>query len=146
MAGDDLIDGDNLKSNESVGTFRWNDSTKLIEAPEWDKEFAALLPALNSGWEGYVGERFSKTAKPGTNEINVAPHQLDGLSFPMTLVRLIALIRLYKHKQLNFVIMGASGKVEERLFMKTNYYEELTNFYPEMKLQFFFVGPELSPE
>ena len=42
--------------------------------------------------------------------------------------------------------MGASGKVEERLFMKTNYYEELTNFFPEMKLQFFFVGPELSPE
>ena len=64
----------------------------------------------------------------------------------MTLVRLIALIRLYKHKRLNFVIMGASAKVEERIFIKTNYYEELTNFFPEMNLQFFFVGPELSTE
>ena len=40
--------------------------------------------------------------------------------------------------------MGASAKVEERIFIKTNYYEELTNFYPEMELQFYFVGPELS--
>lgn len=48
----------------------------------------------------------------------------------MTLVRLIALIRLYKHTHLNFVIMGASAKVEERIFLKTNYYEEITNFYP----------------
>jgi hypothetical protein len=48
----------------------------------------------------------------------------------MTIVRLIALIRLYKKEELNFVIMGASAKVEERLFIKTNYFEELTNFYP----------------
>lgn len=72
------------------------------------------------------------------------PHQLDGLSFSMTLVRLIALIRMYKHKEVEFVIMGASAKVEERLFCKTNYYEELTNFFPEMTLKFYFTGPELS--
>lgn len=72
------------------------------------------------------------------------PHQLDGLSFSMTLVRLIAWIRLYKHKKLNFVIMGASAKVEERIFVKTNYYEELTNFFPEMTVNLYFVGPELS--
>ena len=76
----------------------------------------------------------------------VQPHQLDGLSFAMTLVRLIALIRMYKHKEVDFVIMGASGKVEERLFVKTNYFEELTNFYPDMKVKFFFTGPELSTE
>ena len=76
----------------------------------------------------------------------VQPHQLDGLSFSMTLVRLIALIRMYKHKEVDFVIMGASAKVEERLFARTNYYEELTNFYPDMKLKFFFTGPELSAE
>lgn len=28
-----MIDQDNLKKNESVGTFRWNDSTKLIDVP-----------------------------------------------------------------------------------------------------------------
>ena len=62
----------------------------------------------------------------------------------MTLVWLIALIRFYKKKHLNIVIMGASGKVEERIFCRTNYYEELTNFYPEMDLTLHFVGPELS--
>lgn len=62
----------------------------------------------------------------------------------MTLVRLIAAVRLYKHKVLNIVIMGGSAKVEERLFIKTNYYEELTNFYPEMKVKLIFVGPEQS--
>ena len=62
----------------------------------------------------------------------------------MTLVWLIALIRFYKKKNLNIVIMGASGKVEERIFRRTNYYEELSNFYPEMDLTLHFVGPELS--
>jgi hypothetical protein len=42
--------------------------------------------------------------------------------------------------------MGGSAKVEERLFIKTNYFEELTNFYPEMTLHFYIVGPELSQE
>ncbi len=28
-----MIDKDNLKSNESVGTFRWNDSIKLLDIP-----------------------------------------------------------------------------------------------------------------
>ena len=64
----------------------------------------------------------------------------------MTIVRLIALVRMYKHKKLNVVIMGGSAKVEERLFLKTNYYEELTNFYPEMNLTLYFVGPEQSQQ
>jgi hypothetical protein len=35
----DLIDQDNLVSTESVGTFRWNDSIKLIDTPPWKKEY-----------------------------------------------------------------------------------------------------------
>ena len=53
-----LIDKDNLKLDESVGTFRWNNSIKLIDVPEWKEEFKDLLPGLNAGWQGYVGERF----------------------------------------------------------------------------------------
>ena len=60
--------------DESVGTFRWNDSLKLIDAPEWKEEFIELLPGLNSGWHGYIGERFQYTATPGANTINVEPH------------------------------------------------------------------------
>lgn len=33
-----MIDQDNLQSNESVGTFRWNDSIVLKPAPEWKIE------------------------------------------------------------------------------------------------------------
>ena len=39
-----MIDQDNLKIDESVGTFRWNDSIKLLDAPEWNDEFKELLP------------------------------------------------------------------------------------------------------
>ena len=91
-----------------------------------------------------MGERFEDTVNKETGELKVEPYTLDGLSFPMTLVWLIAMIRFYAKKKLNLVIMGATGKVEERLFLKTNYYEELTNFYPEMMINIYFVGPELS--
>jgi hypothetical protein len=33
---------------------------------------------------------------------------------------------------------------EERIFATTNYYDELTNFYPNTTFKLFFVGPELS--
>jgi hypothetical protein len=34
---------------------------------------------------------------------------------------------------------------EERLFTSTNYFHELTNFYPNTEFKLHFVGPELSP-
>ena len=138
----DQIDQDNLVASESVGTFRWNDSLKLINVPRWKQEYAQLLPQLNGGWNSYAAERFQENIVD--DHIQIEPHQLDGLSFPMTLVRLIALRLFYKHKKLNIIIMGGSAIVEERLFIKTNYYEELTNFYPEMKLSLYFVGPKQS--
>lgn len=126
-----------------MGTFRWNDSLKLIDAPKWKDEYKELLPALGSGWQAYITTRFESIANE-KDELNIEPHQIDGLSFSMTVVWLIALIRFYKKERLNIVIMGASGKVEERIFVKTNYYEELTNFYPDMNLTLYFVGPELN--
>ena len=35
---------------------------------------------------------------------------------------------------------------EERIFATTNYYEELTNFYPNTSFNFYLVGLELSEE
>lgn len=40
--------------------------------------------------------------------------------------------------------MGGSAKGEERIFCNTNYFEELTNFYPECTFMLYFAGPELS--
>lgn len=42
--------------------------------------------------------------------------------------------------------MGGSAKAEERIFCNTNYFEELTNFYPESSFKLWFTGPELSDE
>ena len=33
-----MIDKDNLKADESVGTFRWNSSVELLPIPPFDPE------------------------------------------------------------------------------------------------------------
>lgn len=53
----EMIDKDNLKGDESVGTFRWNDSIELINVPAWKDKYKAMLPQLNGGWEVYIAER-----------------------------------------------------------------------------------------
>ena len=40
--------------------------------------------------------------------------------------------------------MGGSAKGEERIFCNTNYFEELTNFFPDVTFMVWFAGPELS--
>jgi len=64
----------------------------------------------------------------------------------MTIVFLIMQLRLFLKESLQIIIMGASAKVEERIFVKTNYFEELTNFFPKTLFHLYFVGPELSIE
>ena len=49
----------------------------------------------------------------------------------MTLVNMIMMLRLFLKERITIIIMGATAKVEERLFVKTNYYDELTNFFPK---------------
>jgi len=81
---------------------------------------------------------------------------MDGLSFSMTLVYVILNLRYFLKEELNIIVMGATGKgkllnfkntiAEERIFATTNYYEELTNFYPNTSFNFHLVGLELSEE
>jgi hypothetical protein len=140
---DAMIDQDNLKSDESVGTFRWNDSVELLPIANFLPEHRLIVAEFDKGWQGYVKERFSHTAIDNT--IQIEPHQLDGLSFSMTVANLIKVMKLHQdRKELNIIVMGGSAKAEERLFACTNYFEELTNFYPGIKFKFFFAGPELS--
>lgn len=71
----------------------------------------------------------------------------------MTLVYLILNLRYFLKEKLNIIIMGATAKgnclfnikiAEERLFVATNYFSELINFYPNTKFTLHFVGLELS--
>ena len=64
----------------------------------------------------------------------------------MTLVRIIALKKFFNKKEINIVIMGGSAKGEERIYRQTNYFEELTNFFPGVTFKLHFAGPELSPD
>ena len=79
----------------------------------------------------------------------------------MTLVNLIIKLRLFLKEQLNIVVMGATAKgklwfferdiwivlvAEERIFVHTNYFEELTNFFPTIKFKIHLVGLEMSSE
>jgi hypothetical protein len=115
---------------------------KLKDAPKFDTSMRSILLSMDQGWKGYVETRFEHAAV--NDEINIEPHQLDGLSFSMTLVNLIYKLKMFQNKQINIVVMGGSAKGEERLFCTTNYFEELTNFYPQINFKIYFAGPELS--
>ena len=48
-------------------------------------------------------------------EIVVQPHQVDGLSFSMTLVYLILNLRYFLKESIKVVVMGATGKGKPQL-------------------------------
>jgi hypothetical protein len=66
------IDRDNLKADESVGTFRWNNDLTLINAPSWNPKMRSILLGLSKGWNAYFEPRFEETSV--NNEIKVEPH------------------------------------------------------------------------
>jgi len=51
---ENLIDKDNLKDEESVGTFRWNNSTALINTPPFENSMRQILLKLKDGWKTYA--------------------------------------------------------------------------------------------
>ena len=53
----------------------------------------SILLNLNIGWKAYVESRFEPIAI--NNEIKVEPHQLDGLSYPMTIVKILKDTKLW---------------------------------------------------
>jgi len=72
---------------------------------------------------------------------------LDGLSYPLTLVHAMRLLRLQPPRPGPFVVLviGASSKAEERLLRDSNYWEELLYFLPGTAVELVFVGPEIEP-
>lgn len=102
----------------------------------------SILLGLSKGWNAYFEPRFEEISV--NNEIKVEPHQVDGLSWPMTLVRLVSITKMFSQMQIDIIVMGGSAKGEERIFCNTNYFEELTNFFPDVTFMLWFAGPELS--
>lgn len=55
-------------------------------------------------------------------------------------------MKMDSKERVTIVIMGGSGKAEERIFCESNYFEELCHFFPKLTFRFMFAGPELSKE
>jgi len=61
------------------------------------------------GWQSYLQGRFDKAVNE-KGEIVVQPHQVDGLSFPLTIAHLLPKLGLGDQKKINIVVMGGSSK------------------------------------
>lgn len=76
-----------------------------------------------------------------------------GLSFPMTLLwcirRTIELqtlpTTLLKASHIRIVAAGCTHRLEQRILQESNYFHELTSYFPSSCLQLCMVGPEMKP-
>lgn len=57
-----MLDGANLISNESVGTFRWSQDQVFPKMPKFDDEMREHLDE-KPGWQAYLNTRFVHAAK-----------------------------------------------------------------------------------
>ena len=76
-----------------------------------------------------------------------------GLSFPLTLLwclrRCIELQKLPKSflqaPHIRIVAAGCTHRLEQRILQESNYFHELTSYFPSSCLQLCMVGPEIKP-
>jgi hypothetical protein len=130
---------DQADAGQCVGTLRWSTDAPFPQLPPWP-----VGEALRTfdGWRDYLAFRLLPD-ESGT--IRVQPPMLAGLSYPLTLVYAMHLLRLRPPAPGPFtiIVMGASSKAEERLLRDSNYWDELPHFLPNTKLHLVFVGPEV---
>ncbi|ETW08234.1 hypothetical protein H310_00874 [Aphanomyces invadans] len=134
--------GDGLYS----GTFRWTDRKAFPPLPP--RHPGATIPTdpLERGWQGYLSQCH------GTHNIVPMaaqdPSFLDALSFPMTFVYAAKALHLMDTgggQDRHVVVIGATVKAEQRIFDLTKYWNEITAFFPELRMTLWFVGPEVVP-
>jgi len=127
-----------------VGTLRWDASARFPPLSAWPSVAPTPhRPFALTDWRSYVEARFEPDAH-GT--IRLDPLALDGLSYPLSLLRALQVLRLRPPSPgpLNLLVIGASSKAEERVWRESNYWQELQHFLPATHL--YFVGPEISAD
>ena len=143
---DDIIDeNEELKSKEYLGTFRWKRNLKFPKLSDIPIDYCEI-----SNWSEYLNRRIN---------FDIEPFIVDALSYPMSIVYSLEFLRKNeKHFQylthstlINVVIMGASNKVEERIALESNYFDEIYNYIiginknnPQVNL--YLVGQEIKSE
>lgn len=101
------------ENGQCVGTLRWSSGSSFPRLGAWPAELVGKAPTLG-GWRDYLEWRLTPDA---TGTIKVEAPLLDGLSYPLSLVFALQLLRLKPPQPgpLFVLIVGASSKAEERL-------------------------------
>jgi len=88
------------------------------------------------GWDNY---------RVRLEGMKITPPLIDALSFPLTVAYGIHLAKFDECKELNVIIMGATEKAEQRIFIESDYYQEILVLLPNIeRLNAYLVGPEIS--
>ena len=101
-----------------VGTLRWSGDGSFpplapVPAPLAAATKSEVLGLLGGGWRDYIEARIPPDA---AGDIRVEAPLLDGLSYPLSLLRALATLnfRAPKPGPLNILVIGASSKAEAR--------------------------------
>ncbi|TYZ63935.1 hypothetical protein PybrP1_002901 [[Pythium] brassicae (nom. inval.)] len=124
------------------GTFRWLESKRFLELPA---RSVPLDPtSLTGGWETLLSVR----CDPGDRLMESVvqdPSCLDALSFPVTLAHTAQQLGLWRQtdESKHVLVIGASCKAEQRVWHITDYWHELSLFFPHTDITLWFIGPEV---
>jgi hypothetical protein len=122
------------------GTFRWLETKQFPPLPQPSNTCDA---ALTNGWEGFLRSRSSESA----SYVEIAkndPSCLDALSFPVTFLHVASTLKLLGDSDTHHhvVVLGATRKAEQRVWLITDYWFEITYYFPSKEITLWFVGPE----
>lgn len=127
------------------GSFRWLESKQFPRLPAFSSVTTAELPLgvdLGQGWNSYLKTRGSNLVSVATKD----PSCLDALSFPISFVHVahqLGLLRQTSHETTRILVLGATRKAEQRIWMITDYWSEIAHCFPQQQIVLWFIGPEV---
>lgn len=124
------------------GTFRWLESKRFLELPTRTQR---LEPSsLTKGWETLLSIRCDRN-KRFMDSLKEDPSCLDAFSFPVTLAYTAQQLGLWQQTDASkhLLVVGASWKAEQRVWRITDYWSELSLFFPRTHITLWFIGPEV---
>jgi hypothetical protein len=143
-ADDILEESEEINSREYLGTFRWKRSLKFPKL----KEISFPIRSITK-WGEYLENRI---------DFEIEPYIVDALSYPMSVIYILDFLqknekcfKLLKEKKINLILVGVSNKVEERIAMESNYFDEIFNYINSInpylsQVNLYFVGQEIKSQ
>lgn len=129
------------------GSFRWLESKQFPRLPAFPSVVTTEVPLgvdLRQGWNSYLTTRGSNLLTVATKD----PSCLDALSFPISFVHVahqLGLLRQTGHETTHILVLGATRKAEQRIWMITDYWSEISHCFPQRSIVLWFIGPEVDP-